>query len=163
MNGRRAFGFTLIELLIAVAVVAIVAAIGIPSYQQFIERQNTRRAAVSVYSDLQMARSEALKTKQDVFVVFNPGTAGVWCYGVGQSSCDCSTGLNCDKTVNSEGFPEITLQNGSSSFTGNKTSFDGLLGVASSSGSVRLVSPSGWEQRISVAKVGRIRIAQLEK
>ena len=47
---KKTHGFTLIELMITVVVVAIIAAITVPSYQQYIERK-----------DLAIARQEALR------------------------------------------------------------------------------------------------------
>ena len=47
---KKTHGFTLIELMITVVVVAIIAAIAVPSYQQYIERK-----------DLAIARQEALR------------------------------------------------------------------------------------------------------
>lgn len=52
---KRQLGFTLIELMIVVAIVAIFAAIAIPSYQSFIQRK-----------DLALAKQEALKIASEL-------------------------------------------------------------------------------------------------
>ncbi len=51
MSGKRQNGFTLIELMIAVAIVAILAAIALPSYRQYVIRGN-RAAAKSAMMDI---------------------------------------------------------------------------------------------------------------
>ncbi|OTG96324.1 type IV pilin protein [Acinetobacter sp. ANC 3832] len=50
MNGnlKRAFGFTLIELMVVVVIVAIFAAIAIPSYQSFVRRSTAAQAQQEV-------------------------------------------------------------------------------------------------------------------
>jgi type IV fimbrial biogenesis protein FimT len=54
-------GFSLIELLIAVAVVAITMALGLPSITAWIHSTQVRNAAEGTLSGLQLARSEALR------------------------------------------------------------------------------------------------------
>jgi type IV fimbrial biogenesis protein FimT len=54
-------GFTLIELLVVVALVAILAIIGIPSYQSSIVNMDISADANALWSDFQVARSEAIK------------------------------------------------------------------------------------------------------
>lgn len=48
MHRRSASGFTLIELMIVVLVIAILAAIAIPAYQQFVMRAERAEAAAAV-------------------------------------------------------------------------------------------------------------------
>jgi type IV fimbrial biogenesis protein FimT len=57
----RSAGFTLVEMMIAVVIVAIMLAIGVPSFRTFIHNAQIRTAAESMQAGLQLARSEALR------------------------------------------------------------------------------------------------------
>ncbi|NJD24407.1 MAG: prepilin-type N-terminal cleavage/methylation domain-containing protein [Betaproteobacteria bacterium] len=58
---RSARGFTLIELLFAVAILAILLALGVPSFATFIRDQRLKTASFELQSALILARSEAIK------------------------------------------------------------------------------------------------------
>lgn len=57
----RTEGFTLVELMVVVALVAIIAAIGYPSFTEFSATQRVRAGASALYDSLLLARSEAVK------------------------------------------------------------------------------------------------------
>lgn len=62
-NRRHAAGFTLLELMIAAAIVALLAGIAIPSYQQYVlrtQRAVARAALVDIAAKMEV---EALKTR----------------------------------------------------------------------------------------------------
>ncbi len=53
MKNIKSKGFTLIELMITIAVLAILAAIALPSFQGTLERRQLVGAAENLYADLQ--------------------------------------------------------------------------------------------------------------
>lgn len=68
---------TLIELLVAIALVALITAIGIPSYQSITTSSRMASELNSLVGDLQYARAEAVKRGQNVTVC--PSTNGTAC------------------------------------------------------------------------------------
>lgn len=73
IEGNR--GFTLMELLVTVAILSVIATIGIISTQGMRQGFAARAAARQVYSDMQMARLKAIKEGQVATVSF-VGTTG---------------------------------------------------------------------------------------
>lgn len=53
--------FCLLELLVVIALLTILFAMGIPSYQDFIERNRANATMIQLYRAIQLARSEAIK------------------------------------------------------------------------------------------------------
>ena len=65
---RQAKGFTLIELMVTLAVLAILATVGIPSFQRLAAENRVSAQANATQAALQFARSEALKRRCEVVV-----------------------------------------------------------------------------------------------
>lgn len=69
---RRSGGMTLIELLIAIAIVSLLLAMGLPAFSTFMANNKVRNAAEVLSSTLALARSEAMRRNQNVeFVITN--------------------------------------------------------------------------------------------
>lgn len=72
-------GFTLTELMIAVAVLGVLTAVGLPSMTNFVREQRVKTATSDVFASLIYARSEAIKRAADVIVV--PNNTAAWAAG----------------------------------------------------------------------------------
>ena len=68
-------GLTLVELIIVMAILAIFAAVAVPNYRDGMINNRLSTAAMSLYSGLALARSEAIKRNADVSMQIPTGAA----------------------------------------------------------------------------------------
>ena len=77
----RQQGFTIVELMITVALIAIIAAIGIPSYQDVVASNRVVTSINELHAGLRLARVEAVKRNADVVFCATSDSAscsGTW-------------------------------------------------------------------------------------
>lgn len=77
MQSKR--GFTLIELMVIVAVVAVLATVGLPSFSQFIQEMRLASTANDLHSDLLLARSESIRRNSRVLLCPRASTTSARC------------------------------------------------------------------------------------
>lgn len=161
-------GFTLVEMVITLTVIAILAGIAVPSFTETLDRRRVSGAAEQLQSDLQYARSEAIRRNADVIVSFVSGTS-TWCYGIDTTVCTCTTANDCQldgvtKVVDQTGFRGVSLtqnfgdseisfdprtfdlDNGTATFTSNIGTSNARVvsvKVGQVGGRIKLCSPSG--------------------
>lgn len=99
----RQIGFTLIELMVALAVVAILLVMAIPSFMDFRQRAALRGGADQVVSFWADARFEALRRNRFIKVTMQSDVNGRICLGAANATgpgdataCDCFTAAACD-------------------------------------------------------------------
>ena len=98
---RTNSGFTLVEAMVVIAVLTILLAVGVPSYQQFRDDTELSSAAFALYTDIQLARTEAVKRGSDNLHIFFFNDTSGWCYRItDKTRSDCSscaaTASQCD-------------------------------------------------------------------
>lgn len=107
-------GFTLIELMIGIVVLAIVIALGVPSYRTWIQNTKLRNAAESILNGLQLARSEAVARNQRVRFTLGAGSSWTVCLPDPDPDAECAliqsraTGDGSSAAVTVVAVPAIT-------------------------------------------------------
>ena len=165
----RITGVTLIELMVALAILVIVVAVAVPSFQNARESNRVQAAAEAVFAHFQFARSEAIRQSQDLTVQVTPGTA--WCLGISNNTagCDCNTAGSClfglgnppplEQTVRSTDYFQITLAT-----TANQIVFDSRRGTINAlldtgqEGSVTVTGANNRNAQIRFSSRGRVRL-----
>lgn len=163
MNRHKNAGFTLLEAMIVAAILGILSAVAVPSFQDMIETNRLKQAVESFQSDMQFARTEAIKQSVDIIVSRTTGNAGAWCYGLAKknptskTSCDCAETNTADadycdvKIVSGANFSSTNMDSDS----GNST-FDFRRGTIGNNGVT--FSTDNYAARVVFSAVGRVRI-----
>ena len=165
-HSKRDSGFTLLESLITLAVFSLIAAAATSSYHNFISNKRLENAATQIYTDLKLARSEAMKQKQNIFVSFSQKN-GNWCYGLNENApCNCMKLDDChlkgnEKVVRGDSFQDIELQQARFAGKSTSTAFEPTRGFASGNGvkngTIWLKANNDSQIAIIINRVGRVR------
>lgn len=106
----RSHGFTLIELIITITVSAILLSLAVPGFTTYMDRYRLEGAVQGLYSDLQFARSESVKSNRSVQIAFTTGSS--WSYTLSSLAGICTTSALTAtqlKTSGSGGFAGTQL------------------------------------------------------
>ena len=104
-------GTTLIEVMIAIAIVVILAAVGLPSFAEWLQNTKIRTAAESVQNGLQIARTEAVKRNAVVYFQATDATNANWRVCLWDAALnDCAAGVDLVQSfVSSDGAPDVRI------------------------------------------------------
>ena len=69
----RESGFTLVELIITIAMIAVISAVALPNFLDWLPNHRLRSAAHDLFSNFQKAKLEAIKRNINTTVCFSSG------------------------------------------------------------------------------------------
>lgn len=151
-------GLTLMELLVAVSVIAILLAIGVPSYNMLFERDRLKGGATALYFMLNLSKTESIKRNSDIYLKVTTGPD--WCVGSneGDAVCDCNSKGSCDTAVSHNEYKNLTLLSNYS-----VPYYDRVRGSFNEpNGLFKLRSESAGEVRLNVNFLGLVRICGVD-
>jgi type IV fimbrial biogenesis protein FimT len=154
-KSMRVRGLTLMELMVTVAILAILVALAVPSFNSFLAKGRLSGAAEVLAQDLQLARSEALRRNDAVTISFSSGAA--WCYGsvAGATACTCTPTNTCTlRRVDNTDYSGVTM---AASFAANTAAFTARHGLANT-GTVEFTHPNAGTLRVSLGAAGQVSI-----
>ena len=176
MNKKRNIGVTLVEAMIIIAIIGILVAMAVPSFNEQMKQQRVEGAAEGLVAALQNAKSEAIKANASngIAIVFTSSGAvctstdcanssnaySDWCYGMtkaGDTTCDCTTANSCatGSVVQNTDYSGVSV-----TFNTSKSrKFDSLRGAATS-GTVRFFAENNKSLGVTTSSLGRIRICK---
>lgn len=152
-------GFTLTELMIVLAIIAILAAMVAPSFDDFIRKNRVKGAAEDVYGMLLQAKSEAIVRDTDIFV--NVENGANWCVGYDTvANCVCSGSISCivpvagqdvTQVISGTDYRDVTMS------AGSDITFSLPRGFPNPTSTLTL-SSGNWALNIVTSLRGRIRV-----
>jgi prepilin-type N-terminal cleavage/methylation domain-containing protein len=151
-------GLTLMELMVTVAILAILVALAMPSFNAFVAKGRLSGAAEALAQDLQLARSEALRLNTEVRFSFSPGST--WCYGsiASSTACSCTTANDCTlRQVDGSAYAGVTMSMPDPTFASNTAIFTARQGLANT-GAVQFTHPNAGTLRVSLGAAGQVSI-----
>jgi len=85
-------GFTLVEVMMSLVLVAISAALALPSYREMVEKRQVTNGAEQLASFINTAQGVAMKTNSVVTVSWSHTNSNDWCIGAisSEDACDCT-------------------------------------------------------------------------
>lgn len=167
---RLSQGFTLVELMVTITVLAILASVAVPAYQNMMETRRLVAATEAVYAQMQFYRSETLKSGRtdNMNVSIRAGTP--WCLGMSNSdtSCDCTTSNACryGPDLDTSGSADLERNLLGSEFQGislattvANVAINSAQGAVSGvGGTITLTSASSMSTKVIISRLGRIKI-----
>lgn len=147
-------GLTMLELCIAIAIMAVLGSIAVPTFSARIDQQRLYTAAEALLADIHEARFEAARQGRALHVVMDSGDN--WCWAVATlAACPCGQAQTCElRSAQPRDHVGVRLRQGQNLHLT-------ATGQAESPGSATLESRRGSRLRVDVQALGRARVCTL--
>lgn len=152
MRPGRQHGMSLIELMVAVAVLAILVVLGMPTFQQWTLNTRIRTVTESIQNGLRLARNEA--AQQGRYVRFQLSSAASWqvCLlpasaASAQAATDCSSATSTIQNWNSPSMSNVQV--------GATTATSNVVSSSSSSSTYGTIISGGVPAGVTYNALGR--------
>jgi prepilin-type N-terminal cleavage/methylation domain-containing protein len=159
---QKQSGFTILELIIVIALLSIIAAVGIPNYLNWLPDIRLKSAARNLKSDLMLAQQRAIRENASVAIVFSPGSNS---YDIFLDNSTVAGEANnwfrdaSEETMKTESMPSNVAMDLAAFGLGPdpRVRFNGR-GLPNVSGEVRLSNTKNIIRRITLSITGRATI-----
>ena len=154
LPGNLTRGLTLIELMVALAIVALLMTLAVPSFGSVLARHRLKAAAEQLAADLAEARLLAAQRGHALHLNLHGGAP--WCWAVTTTSgCDCRVAQSCQlKTVRAADHPGVTLLDGREL----RIDAPGLGTLRAADGHALLQGREGAALRVALTPLGRAKV-----
>ena len=155
-------GFTMLEIMVALVIMGIIAAFAFPSFRNMIENKQLKSVTESLYNDLKLAHSEAIKKQTAIFVSFQPGAN--WCYGIDDTAaCNCNVVNDCEfegaeKVIRGTDYKNTVLAVNGWGAGIPFIFFEGTRGMSNRSAGAATFTTNTKTTNIASNRIGRIEI-----
>lgn len=158
---KQSAGFSLIELMVVIAIIGILAVIGMPSYNTWIQNSRIRNGAESILNGLQLARSEAVARNTNIDFVLTDVASG-WTVGCNAPSATCPAVIQSRSVSEGSGGTSATANGASVANTVRFSNLGTLINVGGAMtidvDSTVLSGSESRELRIQISTGGSVRM-----
>lgn len=148
--GHCQIGLTLLEVMVVVAIVAILAAIGVPSFRDWIQNGQIRNASESIQNGLRIAKTEAIKRNTLIRFQLTTSVDSACALSTSGSSWvvsfDNPAGL-CANAAFNEGYPAADAANNPA---------PRILQISSSADGAKNASITSTQNSVAFNAIGRV-------
>ena len=157
---QKQSGFTIVELIIVIALLSIMAAVGIPNYLNWLPDIRLKSAARNLKSDMMLAQQRAIRENASVAVVFTPGAKSYRIFvdnGAGGGTVNDWIQNGTEDFMKAETMQDEVAMDLALFGAVQQVRFNGR-GLPDQSGEVRLSNTKNIVRRITLSIVGRATI-----
>ena len=160
-HNHCARGFTLIELITIMIIVIILLGVGIPAYRNWLPDMNLRSAIRNIKSDIELAKSTAIRNNTSCALAFNTANPGSYTVFVDDGEGG-GTANNLIQDGGESSLKSISMPKNVTMIAGGDTDFDGKKAVGFNSRGIPYTYDDGTSQAKDLAAPGTVALQNVK-